>query len=143
MSTGDQCTSGLNFDTARPRREILADYRSVLERIYRPSAYYQRVRQVMRLLDRPELDRSASTDPPRPRLFGIPLRDFALLWRLVRRIARRQPAALWPFCKTFYECARKNPRAVDYVGILAALYLHLGPFSHFIMSADKLGRSTI
>src|SRR3954451_14154915 len=133
--TGDQCTSGLNFDTARPRREILADYRSVLERIYRPSAYYQRVRQVMRLLDRPELDRSASTDSPRPRLFGIPLRDLALLWRLVCRIARHQPAALWPFCKTFYECARKNPRAVDYVGMLAAVYLHLGPFSHFVMSA--------
>src|SRR4051812_8834391 len=48
-STGDQCTSGLNFETARSRCEILADYRSVLERIYRPSAYYQRVRQVMHL----------------------------------------------------------------------------------------------
>src|SRR3954469_1109131 len=65
-STGDQSTSGLNFETARPRHEILADYRSVLDSIYRPSAYYQRVRQVMRLLDRPELDRSASTDSPRP-----------------------------------------------------------------------------
>jgi hypothetical protein len=132
---GDQCTTGLNFETARPRREILADYRSVLARIYHPSAYYRRVRQVMRLLDRPEMDRSASTDSPLPRLFGIPLRDLATLWRLVCRIAWRQPAAFWPFCKTFYECARRNPRAVEYVGVHAAFYLHLGPFSHFVMSA--------
>lgn len=131
---GDQCTSGLNFETARARREILVDYRSVLARIYRPGAYYQRVRQVMRLLDRPKLDRSASTDAPRPGVFGIPFRDFALFWRLVCRIARRQPTALWPFCKTFYECARRNLRAINYVGVLAALYLHLDPFSRFVIS---------
>ena len=28
---GDQCTAGLNFATARPRREILTDYRRVLD----------------------------------------------------------------------------------------------------------------
>jgi hypothetical protein len=89
----------------------------------------------MRLLDRPELDKSRSTDIPRLRLFGIPLRDMILLCRLVWRIASRQPAALPHFCKTFLECARKNPRAVDYVGVLAALYLHLGPFSRFVIAA--------
>ena len=57
-----------------------------------------------------------------------------LLCRLVWRIASRQPAAFWPFCKTFYECARKNPRAIDYVGMLAAIYLHLGPFSRFVVA---------
>jgi len=133
--SGDQCTTGLNFDTARPRREILADYRAVLARIYAPDSYFRRVRQVMRVLDRPELDRSRSTDIPRSRLFGIPLRDMILLCRLVWRIASRQPAALPHFCKTFLECARKNPRAVDYVGVLAALYLHLGPFSRFVIAA--------
>jgi radical SAM superfamily enzyme YgiQ (UPF0313 family) len=131
---GDQSTSGLNFETARPRRDILTDYRTILARIYRPTTYYGRVRTVARLLDRPVLDRSASTDIPPPRVFGIPRRDFALLWRLVRRIAIQQPAALWPFCKVFFECARKNPRALDYVGILAAFYLHLRPFSLLVVS---------
>src|SRR4051794_29569949 len=29
--SGDQCTAGLNFDTLRPRAEILSDYRNILE----------------------------------------------------------------------------------------------------------------
>jgi len=132
---GDQSTSGLNFATARPRRDILSDYRTILARIYRPRAYYRRVREVMRVLDRPELDRGGAADPPSPRLFGIPLRDFALLWRLIWRIALRQPAAFWPFCRTFCDCARSNPGAVDYVGMLAAVYLHLGPFSRFVIAS--------
>ena len=132
---GDQCTSGINFETARPRRDILLDYRAVLARIYRPTAYYERVRTVARLLDRPVLDISAREVVSAPRICGIPLRQLNLLWRLVWRIAVRQPAALWPFCKVFYECARKNPRAIDDVGMLAAVYLHLEPFSRFVIAA--------
>ena len=131
---GDQCTGGLNYETARPRREILSDYRTVLARIYDPAAYYERVRTVARLLDRPILDRSARKDPPARRIFTIPRRDVVLLWRLVSRIATRQPRALWPFIRVFYECARNNPRAVECVGMLAGVYLHLGPFSRFVMS---------
>jgi radical SAM superfamily enzyme YgiQ (UPF0313 family) len=131
---GDQCTSGLNFATARPRRDILGDYRTILAHIYRPARYYRRVRSLARMLDRPMLDRSASKDPPGRRLFGIPRRDLALLWRLASRIALRQPGALWHFLRVFCDCARRNPRAVGYVGMLAAFYLHLGPFSRFVVS---------
>lgn len=132
---GDQCTAGLNFETARPRRDILMDYRTILDRIYRPAAYYRRVRRMARLLDRPVLDRRSCVEPPPPRLFGIPVRDLTLLWRVLWRIAVRQPGALWPFLRAFGECARENPAAIDYVGILAALYLHLGPFSRSVLSA--------
>jgi len=128
---GDQCSSGLNFETVRPRRDILADYRTILRAIYRPASYYGRVRTVARMLDRPALDRKTNGNPS---LLGIPIRDLALLWQLVRRIAVRQPGALWPFLKVFSECAWKNPGAIGCVGILAAFYLHLWPFSRFVMS---------
>jgi len=131
---GAQCTSGLNFETARPRRDILFDYRTILERVYRPAAYYARVRTVAHMLNRPAFDRSASKDAPRPRLFGVPVRDIALLWRLTWRITVRQPKALWHFGNVFYECAAKNPRAIGYEGMLAAFYLHLRPFSRFVVS---------
>ncbi len=132
---GDQCTSGINFQTARPRRDILVDYRKIVARIYRPTSYYARVQTLVRLLDRPVLDKSARQVVPSRRVFGIPVRQLNLLWRLVWRIAVRQPRALWPFGKVFVECVRKNPRAIDYVGMLAALYLHLGPFSRFVIAA--------
>jgi radical SAM superfamily enzyme YgiQ (UPF0313 family) len=131
---GDQCTSGLNFTTARPRRDILVDYRAILASVYSVKSYYARVQTVARLLDRPVLDRSANKDPPPRRHFGLRKRDLDLLWRLVSRIATRQPRALWPFAKVFCECAWKNPRALDTVGILAAFYLHLGPFSRYVVS---------
>jgi hypothetical protein len=134
VEAGDQCTAGINFETARPRRDILLDYRTILARIYRPAVYYRRVRTVARLLDRPAVDRSASKDPRPLSLFGLTMRDLALLRRLVWRIALRQPGVLWPFLRVFGECAWKNPRAIDYVGTLAAFYLHLGPFSRFVIS---------
>ena len=37
--SADQCTQGLNFDTLRPRREILLDYKRVLEKAYDAEAY--------------------------------------------------------------------------------------------------------
>lgn len=131
---GDQCLAGLNFETKRPRRDILLDYKTIIERIYSPSAYYERVRTVVCMLNRPTLNRSASTDPPTPRLLGIRLHDLAALWRLVRRIAMKQPGALWHFSKAFIECARTNPNAITYTCYLTAFYLHLGPFSRFILS---------
>ena len=110
------------------------DYRTILARIYNPAAYYDRVRTVARLLDRPKLDRSARRDPPLRRILTIPVRDLVLIWRLVWRIARLQPRALWPFIKMFRQCARDNPRALDSIGMLAGIYLHLGPFSRFVMA---------
>ena len=49
---GDQCTSGINFDPVRPLRDILMDYKTVLERVYSPAAYAGRVDKLMTLLDR-------------------------------------------------------------------------------------------
>jgi radical SAM superfamily enzyme YgiQ (UPF0313 family) len=130
---GDQCTSGLNFETARPRREILADYRQILQRIYAPAAYYARVQTMAGLIDRPVLAKGAQ--PAQAQIGGIPVRDLKLLWRLLWRIALRQPRVLRHFWRSLYRCARENPRALDCVGMLAALYLHFGPFSRFVIAA--------
>ena len=64
---GDQCTAGLNFETARPRRDILVDYATVLERIYDPAAYFGRVRNVGRALDMPKHSQANITENDQPR----------------------------------------------------------------------------
>src|SRR5256885_5505591 len=48
---GDQCILGLNFETLRPRRDVLADYKSVIDRIYTPQAYFGRVTRAAQKLD--------------------------------------------------------------------------------------------
>jgi radical SAM superfamily enzyme YgiQ (UPF0313 family) len=135
QGASDQCLAGLNFDTTRSRRDILIDYRTVLRHIYSPAAYYRRVRTMLGMLDRPRQDDGVRSDSVRPSIAGIPVDDIALLWRLTWRIATRQPRALPHFCRVFYECARRNPAALPYAGVLAAMFLHLGPFSQFVMSA--------
>ena len=68
---GDQCTTGLNFQTLRPRREILADFRAVIDKVYAPQAYFNRVLRVANELDR-YWPRSDKADKKVRRIGGIP-----------------------------------------------------------------------
>jgi radical SAM superfamily enzyme YgiQ (UPF0313 family) len=132
---GDQCMVGLNFATARPRRDILIDYRKVLEQVYSPAAYFGRVRRMALALNRPVLTPdNVDLNAKQPtHIDPVVVSDLGLLWRLVKRITR-QPKALWHFTKVFLECARRNPRALEYVGATTAMYLHLGPFARFVIA---------
>jgi hypothetical protein len=65
----------------------------------------------------------------------VPRRDLLMLWRIVWRLAVRQPHALWPFLKLFRRCIATVPGALSAVGMFTAFYLHVGPFSRFVMNA--------
>ena len=81
---GDQCSLGLNFDTLRPRRDVLADYKSVIDRIYTPQAYFGRVTRVARELN-------CFWPPKKPaarpawRFAVLAAADWAALFRLLGR----------------------------------------------------------
>jgi len=120
-NAGDQCTAGLNFDTARPRREVLRDYKAVLEAIYEPAAYFGRIRRVGRMLKRGRSYKMISGD----------LRSFfRLLWRIpsAGRGVRKQ------LLLTLLDCLIHNPTALPYLVKISALYLHLGPFSRRVIA---------
>ena len=71
----DQCTVGLNFDTQRPRSEILRDCKDIVETIYAPAAYFARVRDVGLMLD--------SSKQRNPYPLGRNLRELAaIIWNL-------------------------------------------------------------
>ena len=129
LGAGDQCTSGLNFRTLRPRREILQDYRTALDRLYGIDAYYERLRGMARMLQRPRR-RSHFRGP---QLGGIAFRDLQQLARIMWRIARDQPRAARPLWLAFWEALRRNPGSIKVVFILGAFYLHLGPFSRYVI----------
>jgi len=122
----DQCTAGLNFATARPRRDILNDYRLVLERIYEPTAFFGRLRRMGGLLDRPKLGTKTQAKAL--------LNDLRTLGRLTWRLATRHPELIKPFSSTLIDCAFRNPAALKQVVSQMVMYLHVGPFSRYVVN---------
>ena len=122
---GDQCTTGLNFDTLRPLRAVLEDYKRVLNMIYQPAAYADRLQRLASLLDRSASHRSVPTGDLRGRVGTM---------ELVHRIVSALPETREPFWRMLKTCARENPNATRIIVGLMALYLHLGPFSRRVIA---------
>ena len=124
---GDQCTAGLNFVTLRPRSAILRDYRDVLDKIYSPEAFYERVRRVGLAMNREAL--------PGQKIFLKPLmRDLKVLSKLCIEITFRRPDVRRMFWTTTLTVARHNFRALEFMLFMMVMYLHLGRFSRHVMS---------
>jgi radical SAM superfamily enzyme YgiQ (UPF0313 family) len=131
----DQTVSGLNFETRRPRRDMLADYLTILQRIYAPPAFFARVRRFGRALGTGTSENPAGSSGS-SRASGGLLRFLSRLTlterkealRLVRQVARH-PTWLIPFWRTIADCAWHNPTALKAVFSAVAMYLHAGPFS--------------
>ena len=121
---GDQCTLGLNFETLRPRREILRDYERILRRIYEPEAFAGRLRRLAGLLDNSNRKRQTRAADARRKLGGG-----AMLQRLVAGV----PEPREVFRQALSHCLSSNPRSARSLTSQMALYLHLGPFSHHVI----------
>ncbi|HVZ50737.1 MAG TPA: B12-binding domain-containing radical SAM protein [Pseudolabrys sp.] len=116
---GDQCMIGINYEPARPLRDILTDYKHILERTFDPKAYARRLERLTAMLDRsgrPEL----ATDDRRKTLASL---------TTVHRILDAIPGGRAAFWDTFLNCVSKNPAALQPIVFLIAMYAHLGPFS--------------
>jgi radical SAM superfamily enzyme YgiQ (UPF0313 family) len=122
VTPGDQCTMGLNFETLRPPRKIIADYRRILESIYDPAAYFERVRFVSRALNRAG-----------SRRMTLKLRDLLAFARVAWHMTVQRPDLRRHFWVMLIDCVRHNPGALEQVIYLMALYLHLGPFSSYVV----------
>lgn len=125
QGAGDQCSAGLNFTTLRPRRDVLADFRDVLKSIYNPVAYFERVRMLGRLLDRPDL--------PEKFWLNETVRDLAALCRLVWHMTVRRGDLRRLFWTTIIDCVRHKPRNLEQVLAMSAFYLHLGTFAEVLI----------
>jgi radical SAM superfamily enzyme YgiQ (UPF0313 family) len=122
---GDQCGAGLNFETMRPRRDVLLDYKHVLEAIYDPVAFCDRVTRLGRMLDRSRQQRGLPAGDPRRSRTGLDT---------LQRLINTMPEARELFWKTFTDCVSHNPMAVRHLMMMLALYLHLGPFSRSVVT---------
>lgn len=126
MDAGDQCTSGLNFDTLRPLEDVLDDYRSILLRVYDPAAYVGRINRLVGLLDRSGRPRGLPREDARRKVGAI---------ETINKIVNKLPELRGAFWQTFMHCAKSNPQALRMVVGLMAMYLHLGPYSRYVVDA--------
>jgi hypothetical protein len=122
-SCADQCTSGLNFTTCRPRADILRDYLTVVENIYAPQAFFERVRRTVA-----EMDSSKRHFKPTFRHQMKELKGFA---RMIWKLGTSGETARY-FWRVIGRTLVENPRSIRYAGSLMALYLHFGPFSKYV-----------
>ena len=122
----DQCTAGLNFLTLRPRRDVLADFRAILQKIYDPGAYFERVRTVGRMLDRPHLPHTFSASHA--------WHEVKALARLLHSMTFRRTELRSHFWRTVVDCLRHKPRNLQTVLGNSAFYLHLGSFAQFLIA---------
>jgi radical SAM superfamily enzyme YgiQ (UPF0313 family) len=120
-SDADQCTSGLNFETLRPRRDVLVDYRSVLRAIYVPDAFFARVSRLARRLD------LSTHHVNRP--FRELLRDVRSFFRITWHSGIRNRRVRGPFWKAVCDSLIHNPRVIRTVYSQAALFMHFSPYS--------------
>jgi radical SAM superfamily enzyme YgiQ (UPF0313 family) len=126
---GDQCTLGLNFDTLRPQREVLADYERILRRVYEPEAFAGRLRRLAALLDNSNRKRQTRASDARKKFGGA---------EMLHRLLANVPEPRDVFRETLAHCLATNPRSVRWLIALMALYLHLGPFSRHVIREIEL-----
>jgi hypothetical protein len=125
LKTADQCTMGLNFEALRPRKEVLADYAHILDRIYDPAAYAGRLRRLATILDNSGRKQQTRAAHSRRRHGSL---------EMLHRIMTSLPEPRDVFRSTLSQCMSENPGSIRWVVALMALYLHLGPFSRDVMA---------
>ena len=131
----DQCVAGLNFDTLRPRHEILADYKAVVDQIYRPERFFGRIRKMCALLDTSGVNAASHPSHAKRDLMGLA----RFLWRITWHHTDIR-GQVWSL---FWHILKTNPRALKTALNNAGLYTHLGPFSRIVVDeiSDQIAAS--
>ena len=121
----DQIASGLNFETKRPRLDVLRDLRSVLATVYTPEAYCGRIDRLVALLDCSDRRREMPRGDIRAKIGTV---------NVVQEILRRMPEHRNRFWRTFTNCLNTNPGAMRAVVTLMGFYLHIGPYTRYVIA---------
>lgn len=128
--SGGLCVDGLNFETARPRADILRDHMEVLSKVYNADTFFERVRRTVIPLPRPN--------------FGLDVfardawRDARRLWGILWEVTAHRPAIrgrVWWFLA---QCLVRNPRALHVLFYSVVFFLYLEPLTaHTVRETKK------
>jgi len=136
----DQMTSGLNFKTRIPRTQILSNYIKVIESIFEPANYYQRVIYTG-LTIRPKY-----LHKPGFMTWLIYMRSFL---RVCQKAGFNKTTGLL-YWKMFFTVISRNPKGIEAAVNLAAMFIHFSKQKNYIVSVttrmiaeiDKIGEES-
>jgi len=119
----DQTSSGLNFITSRPRLAVLKDYQQIIKYIYHPQHYYERIMYTCLNL-RPDYKY-------KPDIVKL-LKNLQVFLKVCLKVGFNKTTG-WLYWKTFFIIILKNPKAIEAMVNLAAMYIHFYKQSKFII----------
>jgi radical SAM superfamily enzyme YgiQ (UPF0313 family) len=124
---GDACLDGLNFETIRPREEILQDQADVLAQIYTPEAFFRRVRRMIFSLDRINLGVRINL---RNSLLEID-QFFKIMWH----ITLFRPDMRWRAWALIIEALVRKPAVIRDVVVAIVFQSYLGPLARYVIES--------
>ncbi|MBT8378147.1 MAG: B12-binding domain-containing radical SAM protein [Ignavibacteria bacterium] len=119
----DQSSSGLNFATLRPRIDILRDFVDVLEYIYKPEHYYERIIRTCLNL---------KIDYKHKHSFIKILKNLRSFIRITNQVGFNRVTGKL-YWKMLFCCFLKNPTALEWGISLSAMFIHFYKHSKFII----------
>jgi len=96
----------------------------VLERAYDPLAFAGRLRRLVQLLDNSNRKRQTRTGDTRHKFSSL---------EMLHRLISNLPEPRDVFRQLLTDCMATNPKSTRYIVTLLAFYLHLGPFSRYVI----------
>ncbi len=123
-TTGDQCVSGLNFTTTRPRLDILKDYGKIVMEILKPEKYFSRALRSSLMLRTTKRRQHYS-------LLNI-FKDAKGFLSLTAQMMSK-PSTGYHYWRVLITTLLKNPKAFRDALSLMALYLHFQNFRDVIL----------
>jgi radical SAM superfamily enzyme YgiQ (UPF0313 family) len=119
----DQTTSGLNFITTRPRLDILRDYADILQYVYAPAQYYERILSTCISL------KPAGKHKP---AVATQLKRALSFLKLCLMIGFDKTTG-WLYWKTLLKVGVRNLAAFEAAVNLAAMFIHFQKHSQFVI----------
>ena len=123
----DQSTSGLNFVTKKPRIEVINNYIKVMEYIYEPVNYYDRI--IYNVLNL----KAAYKFTPSLKVFLVHLITFL---NVCRKLGFNKQTG-YLYWKLFFTIIFRNPKAIEPAINLAAMFIHFQKQKNYVVTVMR------
>ena len=121
----DQSTSGLNFRTKKPRAEVINNYLKVIEHIYKPENYYNRI--IYNVLN---LKPSYKFTPG----FRVLVDHLITFLQVCGKLGFNRKTG-YLYWKLLFTIIFRNPKAIEPAINLAAMFIHFEKQKNYVVSS--------